>query len=364
MKTLFVMDIKNYSETDNHFSRPSARAIIRGKAGKLALVYSKKMKYYKFPGGGIEGSEETEAALVREVKEETGLVVKRDTIREYGSVLRMQRSDKQEHTVFEQRNDYYTCEVEDIVQSQSLDEYEKEAEFVLRFVSIQEAINVNKACRGLNDFDLVMIERDTRILEHLLGKNSDPSIYMAEFLLREAACCNPGPWEKHSGYVAESAGKIASLCPGMDRERAYVYGLLHDIGRKFGVGHLAHVYDGYHYLRDLGYYGAAKVALSHSFNCKSTNDYIGNFDIPKAAQEEIAKLLSQIEYDDYDLLIQLCDSIATGDGVVSLEERMNDVRSRYGSYPKEKWDRNMELRHYFEEKMGKDLYEVVRENIV
>ena len=38
---------------------------------------------------------------------------------------------------------------------------------------------------------------------------------------------------------------------------------------------------------------------------------------------------------------------------------MNDVRRRYGSYPQEKWDRNMELRKYFEGKMGKELYEVV-----
>lgn len=160
MKTLLVMDIKNYSETDKHFSRPSARAIIAGKDGKLALVYSEKMKYYKFPGGGMEEEEEREAALVREVKEETGLIVIPETIKEYGCVLRMQRSDKQEHTIFEQKNYYYTCRTKETVQEQNLDEYEKEAEFVLRFVSAEEAAAANKACRGLNDFDLVMIERD------------------------------------------------------------------------------------------------------------------------------------------------------------------------------------------------------------
>lgn len=359
MKTLFVMDIKNYNETDTHFSRPSARAIIVRKDGKLALVYSKKMKYYKFPGGGIEGKEEPEAALVREVQEETGLIVKRETITEYGSVLRIQKSDKQEHTIFQQRNDYYICETEEAVQSQNLDEYEKEAEFVLRFASIEEAIDTNKACRGLDDFDLVMIERDTRVLELLLGRNSDPSVAMAEFLLREGARSNPGPWERHSIYVAESAKKIASLCPEMDCEKAYVYGLLHDIGRRFGVSYLAHVYDGYHYLMDLGYSGAAKVVLTHSFNRRTIDDYIGKFDIPKAGQDEIEELLAKMEYDDYDLLIQLCDSIATADGVVTLEERMNDVKSRYGYYPQEKWDKNIELRRYFEEKMGKNLYEAV-----
>nr|WP_288723981.1 hypothetical protein [uncultured Sellimonas sp.] len=67
-------------------------------------------------------------------------------------------------------------------------------------------------------------------------------------------------------------------------------------------------------------------------------------------------MLETMEYDDYDYLIQLCDSIAVADGIVTLEERMNDVKSRYGYYPQEKWDRNMELKQYFEEKMGKELY--------
>ena len=34
----------------------------------------------------------------------------------------------------------------------------------------------------------------------------------------------------------------------MGAEKAYVLGLLHDIGRKFGVRHLGHVSDGYAYM--------------------------------------------------------------------------------------------------------------------
>ncbi len=51
-------------------------------------------------------------------------------------------------------------------------------------------------------------------------------------------------------------------------------------------------------------------------------------------------------------LIQLCDSIATAEGIVSIEERMLDVKKRYGYYPQEKWERNMELKKYFESKAG------------
>ena len=37
---------------------------------------------------------------------------------------------------------------------------------------------------------------------------------------------------------------------------------------------------------------------------------------------------------------------------------MEDVKNRYGSYPQAKYDKNFELKVYFEKLMGKDLYTV------
>ncbi len=62
-------------------------------------------------------------------------------------------------------------------------------------------------------------------------------------------------------------------------------------------------------------------------------------------------------------MIQLCDSIAGSEGVLDIEERMNDVKRRYGSYPQEKWDINLKIKKHFEEKMGKNLYLVVEKDI-
>lgn len=163
-----------------------------------------------------------------------------------------------------------------------------------------------------------------------------PSMDEARSFLEEGGRMNPGPWIQHSEYVAEAAGKIAAECEGLDEETAYICGLLHDIGRRFGVSYLAHVYDGYKFLMEHGYEKAARTALSHSFNGKKMEDYIGKFDISEEKKEELKSLLDAMEYDEYDYLIQLCDSIAVGDGIVSLEERMNDVKSRYGYYPQEK----------------------------
>ena len=64
--------------------------------------------------------------------------------------------------------------------------------------------------------------------------------------------------------------------------------------------------------------------------------------------------------DEYDDLIRLCDSLAGAEGVMDIEERMNDVKRRYGSYPQEKWDNNIRLKEYFEEKAGKDIYTLLR----
>ncbi len=355
MKRLFKLDIKDYPQSAMPVYRPSARAIIQIEDEKLAMVYSRKYGYYKFPGGGIHAGEDRENALAREVREETGLIVTKETVREYGNVLRRQKSGRQENTVFVQENFYYLCSVESEVREQKMDRYEKEAGFELCFVTAKEAIAANQACVLEDNFSLVSIARDTQVLERFIGGMPEPSVCMAEFLLRSAAQCNPGPWEQHSRYTAESAKRIAGQCPEMDAKRAYTYGLLHDIGRKFGVTCLAHVYDGYHYLLDLGYTNAARIALTHSFNLKDIRDYIGKFDLPESAREEIRMLLEEAEYDDYDYLIQLCDSIAKADGIVSLEERMNDVKSRYGHYPQKKWDRNLWLKEYFEEKTHRTL---------
>ena len=40
-------------------------------------------------------------------------------------------------------------------------------------------------------------------------------------------------------------------------------------------------------------------------------------------------------------------------------DRMTDVKNRYGSYDRSKWDTNLNLKAYFEKRMGKDLYEAV-----
>ena len=177
-------------------------------------------------------------------------------------------------------------------------------------------------------------------------------------LIRDGLSSNPGPWGRHCLTAAHCAEKIALACGDMDSEKAYILGLLHDIGRKFGVRHLGHVSDGYTYMKKLGYDEAARVCLTHSFNNHTVDEYIGKFDVTDEELSMIRDELAKTEYDEYDHLIQLCDSLAGADGVLDIEERMADVKRRYGAYPQAKWDANIHLKQIFEEKMGKDIYTV------
>lgn len=170
MKQLLEIDLKDYENCDKIFRRPSVRAIILKDNNKIALVYSKKEKYYKFPGGGIKQDEDKKEALVREVREEVGLIVIPESICEFGSVMRRQRSNVSPNTIFEQENYYYTCKTKNQIVDQELDNYEAEAGFILKFVSLDEAILVNSTYKSENYFNEIMIMRETKVLQIVKDK--------------------------------------------------------------------------------------------------------------------------------------------------------------------------------------------------
>lgn len=89
-RLLFEIDKKDYDPNGAAFIRPSARAIIIRK-NEISMLYSKKRGYYKIPGGGIEQGEDNVTAMIREVKEEVGLIVIPETVREFGYVHRIQK---------------------------------------------------------------------------------------------------------------------------------------------------------------------------------------------------------------------------------------------------------------------------------
>ena len=385
-KILFTTDYKNYKSEWPRSSRPSARAIILMQGNpiedgfkigsdkilnpedKIALVYAKKIGYYKFPGGGINEGENNIEALIREVGEETGLEVIKDSVKEYGVAKRIMESGLFKETIFIQDSLHYFCHVRmnengtPYINPQHLDGYEKDEGFELKVVSIREAIQTNVNFKSDDEKKLDMIARENLVMTKMSGMPELLPRAYAESLLERAAAKNPGPWREHSYAVARAAEKIARATKNLNPDFAYVAGLLHDIGRQEGYTYIAHVYDGYHYLKNLGFSYLPRICLTHSFNLKTVDDYIGKIDITAEQLEELSSLLAATEYDDYDRLIQLLDSTCGADGTQNLERRMTDVKERYGYYPQGKWDKNFELKAYFENLTGRDFYELLSES--
>ena len=168
MRLLFEMDRKDHALCTREFCRPSARSIIV-RNGKLAMIYSKAYGYYKFPGGGIEPGEDPVAAVIRETREEAGLVILPDTVKEYGYVHRVQRSDRDPAERFVQDNYYFLCEAEEAPVFQHLDDYEAQEGFTLRYVSPQTVIKANRSV-GPTPYNKAMFEREARVAEMLVGE--------------------------------------------------------------------------------------------------------------------------------------------------------------------------------------------------
>lgn len=168
MRRLFTINMKDYDESWPHSFRPSARGIIL-KNGKLAMIHNMKYDYYEFPGGGLEEGESFVDGLIREVLEETGLIVIPESIREFGSALRLSKSKRFENTIFNQESYYYICDVQDKISETKLEDYEEAEGLTLEFVKPEDALHVNIYNDHGEDNDGAWIKRETQMLELFLA---------------------------------------------------------------------------------------------------------------------------------------------------------------------------------------------------
>ena len=181
---------------------------------------------------------------------------------------------------------------------------------------------------------------------------------IAEKLLIEAFESNPGPWVNHSRNVALACENIAKKCPHLDPDEAYIYGILHDIGRCVGVTSERHLIDGYRYCMKWYCEKAAQICITHAFMIQDINTSIGKFDMSEDDYIFMREFVKNAEYDDYDRLVQLCDALALPTGFCILEKRFIDVAIRYGIQAStlDRWKKTLELKEYFENKIGISIY--------
>lgn len=167
VKVLRTWDMKDYDPAWRRFVRSTARAIIPRDDGKVAMVRSTTDGFYLFPGGGVKKYEGRIDALIRETREETGLLIIRDSIRELGMFREVRRSIYPEE-IFDQRSYYYYAEVEPSRTATQLEAYEKKLGFELCYVDPHDAFEVNIVIaekRGLN-----FLLRESQMLSDLRDK--------------------------------------------------------------------------------------------------------------------------------------------------------------------------------------------------
>ena len=177
---------------------------------------------------------------------------------------------------------------------------------------------------------------------------------------------NPGPWTEHSKVVARAAEKIARQC-GMDDNKAYILGLLHDIGRYEVKEGFRHIYTGYKLLEEKGYNYNARICVTHSFPVKDMDSTTIFNDCTKEEIDIIEMKLNEYEYDDYDKLIQLCDSMCMAGGVCLMETRLVETARRHKAFgPKilYKWNAYFELKQYFDKKCNMSIYSLFYDEII
>lgn len=186
-----------------------------------------------------------------------------------------------------------------------------------------------------------------------------PTRAAAREALEWAGRSNPGPWTDHVRHVAQAAERIAAAC-GMDADKAYVLGLLHDVGRFPGPTHIRHAVDGYRFCMARGWTDAARICLTHSFPLPDIRAYNGKIDI---SDDDVRLIEDALRgpMDDYDHLIQLCDALADSTGFCILEKRWIDVVLRHGwnDMNPAKWRAWLEIKRHFDALAGQSIYRLL-----
>lgn len=187
---------------------------------------------------------------------------------------------------------------------------------------------------------------------------------------------NPGDWIIHLWTIGMTARSMADEL-GLDKDIAFASGALHDIGMMTGAKGAAHFYEGYKILRSDSYFFPARIALSHSFQIKNVDAYVGEWNIGSEAKDFVSDFLKYTEYNDYDLLIQLLDGLIKTE-YLGIEERASKVRAKHGYNPyfDKRIQRLYELEDYFQKRLAEPIksylpkpryykfpYKLFRENI-
>lgn len=155
------IDLKNYNENGSIFHRTAVRGVVQ-KDGKYLVIHSNEGDY-KFPGGGMEAGENLEATLIREMKEETGYEIVKESIRECVAAHEKRKGMKEE--ILEMDSYYFFCEVVPEAGERNLDDYEAEMDYQVAWITPEEMIIGNNKLSDTTN--VPWVARDNMVMEYI-----------------------------------------------------------------------------------------------------------------------------------------------------------------------------------------------------
>ena len=155
-----TVDLHDYPDDAKVFQRSAVRGIVR-RGERYLMIYSRKYGDCKFPGGGQEQGESHADTLLREMREETGYDVLPETVQEYLLVHERRRGIYGDLLCMDSY--YYICAVGDTVHPQKLDDYERDEGYEVRWLTLDEAIALNKAA----DSQTTWVQRELAVLKRM-----------------------------------------------------------------------------------------------------------------------------------------------------------------------------------------------------
>lgn len=154
---------------------------------------------------------------------------------------------------------------------------------------------------------------------------------------------NTSHWLGHCMWESRLTGRLAKILE-LDVKKATKYGLLHDYGRKF-THDMNHIVRGYEALNEQGWNDEAISCLTHSFlgggRCSWNAAPEDGFWVDdngvahckeNAEKDHVTVFLNHYQYDDYDIILNIADLMATESRIVSPSERIADIATRRKSF--------------------------------
>lgn len=169
MRRLLTLDAKDYAPGLPVYRRVNVRALIE-RRGALAMERS-RVGEYKLPGGSVDRGEREEEALCREVREELGLVVRRESLRPLGEILERRLDLYKKGRIYQCLSRFYACEVEDCTVAAALTASEREQGLTLCWARPEEVLRANAVF-----LDKPWIARDTAFVRLWLAERDSAAV--------------------------------------------------------------------------------------------------------------------------------------------------------------------------------------------